>query len=108
MDVLIQIPEQEIEIVGFDTDVAPAPMGRNGESIGKTLETVTGNISEKVFENASKLIFNMADSLKKQFTDDNKPDEMEIEFSLLFGIDAKIVIVSSNTEAAIKVRMKWG
>jgi len=106
-NVLIQIPQEQINVIESDTDGSYAPMGREDGGGGKSLGNFTNEASEKIFQGVSKTILKMAENLKKQFTDDNTPDQLELEFSLLLGGEAKIVIVSSKAEATMKVRMQW-
>jgi hypothetical protein len=106
-NVLIQIPQEKITITESDTGGSSAPMGRDGESMGLNVKDLAGNATQKLFDEVSQLILKMAENLKTQFNDDNTPDQLELEFSLLLGGEAKIVIVSSKAEATMKVRMQW-
>jgi metal-dependent hydrolase (beta-lactamase superfamily II) len=106
IDALIQIPDEKIKIVNAQPEQYQAPMGKtnNAEQTAKDLEKA----AKEVLENASNLIFGIADNFKQQSkANDNTPDEIEVEFSLLIGADAKIVVVSGKAETSIKVRMKW-
>jgi metal-dependent hydrolase (beta-lactamase superfamily II) len=114
MDLFIQLPEKEIKII--ETKVVPdnvtdkksyaRPM-EMADDAGEVAAKLTKE-SKKVFENASSLIFGIADNFKHQSRGKkNTPDEIEVEFSLMIGAGAKIVVVSGTAEAALKVRMKW-
>lgn len=65
-------------------------------------------ISDTTFEEVKKLISNMARVCEKELEEHpNKPDEFILEFSLSFSAKNSLWILGCESNAVMKVGMKW-
>lgn len=65
-------------------------------------------VADDAFEKAKKLIFNMAEACGREMEEcNNRPDEFTLDFSLSFSLKSKEWILGFDSNAVLRVGMKW-
>lgn len=87
----------------------PVPSGQtDGGATGKVVTLTAEGVSDLVLDKITNLVYTFADKfINNEIKIDNPPDEIEVEFSLLVGLQAQIIIATGTAESNIGVRMKW-
>ncbi len=92
-----------------------APVGESEYITGGLQNTMktgvkqkTEKIAETAFDEVKKVISNMANVCEKELAEHlNKPDEFTLEFSLSFSAKNNLWILGCESNAVMKVGMKW-
>ena len=85
--------------------------GSSSWDIGVSAKDTGRRVLEKTkdyFDETMKQVKSFSSGIIRQFSDmEQGPDEIEVEFSVSFGVDAGAVITSVNSESSLTFRLKW-
>lgn len=113
MDVIkTKIGDVVVLIESCDNKLTVHDSERLGSGLQNTMKTgvkqTTEKIADAAFEELKKIISNMARSCEEELEEHiNKPDEFTLEFSLSFSAKNSLWILGCESNAVMKVGMKW-
>lgn len=99
---LIEVPMEDGTTIIMEIDESQSGVqrvSRPGEIVSKTTQTFETAIEK--FKCVAGVVINKVRELKES------PDEINVEFGLKFNGKVGVVIASADSEATLKVSLKW-
>jgi len=91
----------------------------NGESVYVEAESISSEMDDEIshddaglieggkFETALKGLKPIANAVMETLNDLNNPSEISLEMGIKFGAKTGVILASADTEATMKVTLKW-
>lgn len=91
----------------------------NGEAVYVEAESISSEIDDEIsqdgdglieggkFETAVKGLKPIANAVMETLNDLNNPSEISLEMGIKFGAKTGVILASADTEATMKVTLKW-